>query len=70
VLHPHEFGQSVLDDKPVPAAGFRGALSRHLADRDPGHGTRPERLRLIASGYLAAGALLLALGALQATGAL
>jgi hypothetical protein len=56
--------------KPVPAAGFRGALSRHLAARDPGYGTRPERLRLLVSGYVVAGALLLALGALQATGAL
>jgi hypothetical protein len=56
--------------KPVPAAGFRGALSRHLAARDPGYGTRPERLRLMVSGYVVAGALLLALGALQATGAL
>jgi hypothetical protein len=56
--------------KPLPAAGFRGALSRHLAVRDPGYGTRPARLRLMVSGYLVAGALLLALGALQATGTL
>jgi hypothetical protein len=57
-------------DKPVPAAGFRGALSRHLEDRDLGYGTRPRRLRLTASGYLVAGTLLLVLGLLQATGAL
>jgi hypothetical protein len=57
-------------DKPVPAAGFRGALSRHLEDRDPGYGTRPPRLRLVASGYLAAGALMLVLGLLQAAGTL
>jgi hypothetical protein len=57
-------------DKPLPAAGFRGSLGRHLADRNPGYGVRPERLRLIAAGYLAAGGLLLALGALQAIGAL
>lgn len=57
-------------DRPVPGARFRGALSRHLAAEDPGHGPRPERLRLIASGYLAGGALLLAVGLLQATGAL
>jgi hypothetical protein len=56
--------------KPLPAAGFRGALSRHLAVRDPGYGTRPEHLRLMASSYLVAGALLLGLGALQATGVL
>jgi hypothetical protein len=57
-------------DKPTPAAGFRGALGRHLAVRDPGYGMRPERLRLIVGGYLAASGLLLVLGALQATGAL
>jgi hypothetical protein len=57
-------------DKLTPAAGFRGGLGRHLAVRDPGYGTRPERLRLAVTGYLAAGALLLVLGLLQATGTL
>jgi hypothetical protein len=56
-------------DRPLPA-GFRGALGRRLADLDPGYGPRPPRLRLIATGYLGAGALLLATGLLQATGAL
>jgi hypothetical protein len=51
-------------ERPVPAAGFRGALGRHLAARDPGYGARPERLRLIVAGYLAAGSLLIAVGTL------
>jgi hypothetical protein len=57
-------------DRPVPAAAFRGALGRRLAALDPGYGPRPERLRPTVSGLLGASALLLALGALQATGAL
>ncbi len=56
--------------RPVPAAGFRGALARHLAARDPGYGPRPPRLRLLVSACLGTSALLLALGALQATGQL
>ncbi len=50
--------------RPVPPAGFRGRLSRRLADRDPGYGPRPERLRLMVAGYLGAGGLLIALAAL------
>jgi hypothetical protein len=56
--------------RPGPAAGFRGALGRHLAARDPGYGPRPPRLRLTVAAYLAASAVLMALGALQAAGAL
>lgn len=50
--------------RPVPGPGFRGALGRRLAERDPGYGPRPERLRLIAAGYIGAGGLLIALAAL------
>jgi hypothetical protein len=57
-------------DRPVPAAGFRGALGRHITSEDPGFGPRPRRLVLIVSGYVASGALLLTLGLLQAEGAL
>jgi len=64
------FAEQLHVGKPVPSARFRGALGRHLTDRDPGYGTRPAHLRLMASGCLAAGALVLALGLLQATGAL
>jgi hypothetical protein len=49
--------------RPVPAAGFRGALGRHLAERDPGYGPRPARLRALVAGYLGAGGLLIALAA-------
>jgi hypothetical protein len=55
-------------ERPVPAAGFRGALGRYLADRDPGYGPRPPRLRLIASGLVSGGLVLIALGLLQSTG--
>jgi hypothetical protein len=50
--------------RPVPPAGFRGTLGRHLAEQDPGYGPRPEHLRLIVAGYLGAGGLLIALAAL------
>jgi hypothetical protein len=66
----HAVGERLGHHRPLPAAGFRGALGRRLAALDPGYGPRPERLRLIVCGYLGAGALLLGLGALQATGAL
>lgn len=56
--------------RPVPGAGFRGALGRHLASRDPGYGPRPERLRLTVAAYLVLGWLLTALGALLAVGTL
>ena len=56
--------------RPLPAPRFRGALARHLVGLDPHYGPRPQRLRLIVSGYLGAAALLLAIGSLQAMGAL
>jgi len=72
--HPHgpmEFEpseQEVADGltiaRPVPPAAFRGRLGRHLAERDPGYGPRPERLRLIVAGYLGAGGLLITLAGL------
>lgn len=68
---PNGFGppeQEVADGlriaRPVPAAAFRGKLGRHLAQRDPGYGPRPERLRVFVAGYLGAGGLLIALAAL------
>lgn len=51
-------------ERPVPSAGFRGQLRRRLAERDPGYGPRPARLRLMVAGYLGAGGLLIALAAL------
>jgi hypothetical protein len=60
----HETADSLRIARPVPAAAFRGRLGRYLADRDPGYGPRPERLRLIVAGYVGAGGLLIALAAL------
>ncbi len=57
-------------ERPVPPAAFRGALARYLAARDPGFGPRPQRLWAMVAAYLAAAALLILLGLLQATGAL
>ncbi len=68
---PTELGRTEADladrlalARPVPPAAFRGELGRRLADRDPGYGPRPERLRLLVAGYLGAGGLLIALAAL------
>ena len=55
---------------PVPAAGFRGALGRYLGRRDPRYGPRPLQLRLISAACVGAGAVLLGVAALQATGSL
>lgn len=56
--------------RPLPAPAFRGALGRHLAARDPGYGHRPAHLWQQVAGYGLAGGALLALGLLQALGAL
>lgn len=61
-----ELADHLIVARPVPSAGFRGALWQHLALRDPGYGPRPERLRLIVACYLAVGLLLIGLGALLA----
>ena len=76
--HPPDGGSDTPEERqasewlqavtPVPTAGFRGALGRYLRRRDPGFGPRPARLRLISAACLCAGALLLLVAALQATG--
>jgi hypothetical protein len=63
-----EVGRQLSDQRPVPSAGFRGALGRHLAARDPGYGPRPAHLRLFVLAYVASGLVLIAVGLLQATG--
>lgn len=60
----------VQAERPVPSSGFRGALGRYLARRDPGYGPRPPLLRLRALAWIAAGTVLLAVGTLQATSAI
>jgi len=59
-----QLADCLTDTRPLPPAGFRGRLGRDLAERDPGYGPRPERLRLVVGGYLGAGGLLIALVAL------
>jgi hypothetical protein len=66
----HDLSLRLAAERPVPAPEFRGVLGRLLASADPGYGPRPERLREKVALWLAGGAALLALGALQATGAL
>ena len=56
-----ELADGLTIARPVPAAAFRGRLGRYLAERDPGYGPRPERLRLIAACYLGAGGVLITL---------
>lgn len=55
-----ELADGLTIARPVPAAGFRGRLGRHLADNDPGYGPRPERLRMIVACYLGPGGVLIA----------
>jgi hypothetical protein len=62
--------ERLLRERPVPSAGFRGALGRLLAAWDPGYGPRPVHLRAMVAAYAAAGTVLLALGLLQASGSL
>jgi hypothetical protein len=65
-----ELAERLVRERPVPAAELRGALGRRLASNDPGYGPRPANLRIVAALYLGAGAAIMLLGALQATGAL
>ena len=65
-----ELADRLAADRPLPGAGFRGALGRHLAERDPGYGPRPADLRVRVSGLAGAGGLLILVGWLQAAGAL
>lgn len=61
-----EIAERLMSGRPVPSAGFRGALQHHLSARDPGYGPRPARLRLIVVAYLGVGLLLITLGSLLA----
>jgi hypothetical protein len=65
-----ELGDRLSTQRPVPAAGFRGALGRYLVARDPGYGPRPPRLRLMAICCVAAGLLFIGVAAVLAVGAL
>jgi hypothetical protein len=65
-----QLADHLTSGRPVPRAGFRGALGRYLAARDPGYGPRPDRLRLIVVSYVGGGLVLAGFAALLAVGAL
>jgi hypothetical protein len=65
-----ELGERLERERPVPSAGFRGALGRRLAERDPGFGPRPAWLVPIVCSSFGTGLVLIALSALSATGRL
>jgi hypothetical protein len=65
-----ELAERLLSERASPAAEFRGALGRHLGARDPGYGPRPPHLRARVALWMAAGAALAGVGALQALGVL
>lgn len=67
--HEHLSGR-LGEATPRLAPEFRAWLARHLADNDDGYGPLPSALRLRVGAMVASGGLLLALGALQATGSL
>lgn len=54
-------------ERPIPGAGFRGDLRRHLLSGPSPH-SRPERLRLMIAGYASAGSALLLIGAASVAG--
>ena len=57
-------------NRPVPSAGFRGALGRRLVALDPGYGPRPPRFRMTVALLITTGSLLLVLGAFVSVGVL
>jgi hypothetical protein len=71
-LYPpeRELGDRLAQSRPVPRAGFRGALGRRLAERDPGYGPRPAWLIPVASSCFGSGLVLVLLAALSARGSL
>lgn len=59
-----ELADQLTTRRPVPPAGFRGALGRWLSERDRGYGPRPQHLRLMVVGCVGAGTALAAVGLL------
>ena len=56
-------------ERPVPRAGFRGALRRQLLDAADRQPLRPQRLGLLIAAYAGSGMALLAIAALGIAGA-
>ncbi len=65
-----ELADRMIRERPLPSAGFRGALGRHLDGIDQGYRPRPESLRTMVAGALASGTVLIAAGLAQAVGAI
>lgn len=61
--------QRLERERPVPRAGFRGALRRRLLDAAEQQPSRPQRLRFLIAAYAGSGAVLLAIAALGVAGA-
>jgi hypothetical protein len=59
-----ELADQLVRDRPVPSAGFRGALGRHLSRIDPGYGPRPTWLRQVVLALVCSGLAVLALAGL------
>jgi hypothetical protein len=57
------------DERPVPAAAFRGDLARRLQAMMGRRNTAPQRLRLAIAAYVGSGSLLLAIPAIGLLGA-
>jgi hypothetical protein len=62
-----DLSERLRDQRPVPAAAFRGALRRRLLALRPPR-PRPDRLGVLIARYATAGAVLLLAGALSAAG--
>ena len=58
-----ELAARLEEGRPVPAAGFRGALGRTLGAMDPGYGPRPNHLLLLISLAVILGLALIAAAA-------
>lgn len=62
--------ERLVRERPVPGAGFRGALGRRLSSLDPGFGPRPAALRWLVLAWLLAGLVVMLVGLLVALGRL
>jgi len=60
--------ERLQDERPVPAAGFRGELRRQLVAGMARHQARPAHLRLLISAWAGSGSALLAFAAAGVAG--
>lgn len=68
--HEHEtLEQHLLEQRPLPSAGFRSRLRTHLLASLNRRGVAPKRLRLLVAAYAGSGLALLMIAALGVAGA-